>query len=310
MKKFLIVLFASLALAGNAQASVLYNEVLSYDGTTDKLNDDSSGSWFDSSGVNKTTGTVVVGDVIRGIIRFDNATITGVGSVDLRPKGSTYFYGMYSLAVTAITAADGTSAGNEMLHFGAATGAQSLASLTTGWSGVAGMTSRASGDSAFMLLESTDVNLYANPNAVNTNLAGFNTAGTTVVTSAGFLGDDVYRVGGVAGTDVTNLTAFYTGINSINFAGTATVLEDRGPAAITYNQIAGSGLAAGTSGDLFLLGTIASDTPFSTNFDFSDNADVYINASVPEPSTIAIWAVLGIGGCGVVARRRKNAKKA
>ena len=309
-----VAIIATTGTSSLVNASVIYDEILSYDASYDYLNDDSSGSWFKSDGSAKgKTGTIVEGDVIRGVIRFFNANASGTGDISTDPYSSggvnTYLYGIYSLQVKT----GGITQTNSTLEFEAATGANALSTLTSGFNWARADTrTRLSGTAGMMLIESTSVDLFGSGNSVDSTFSVFNNASTSVVATAGFIGDDTYKLGGVDSVDVTDLDAFYSAGGPVEFAfnATASILTDAAEDPVGYQAMAGTGLALNTSGDILVQGNITNSTPFSNQFDFKDNADIYLNVSVPEPSTMAIWAALGLGGCGFVARRRMKAKKA
>ena len=79
---------------------------------------------------------------------------------------------------------------------------------------------------------------------------------------------------------------------------------------LQYETVSVPGAAIESTADFYITnGTLK--TSGSSDHMFTDAGEFYGKFHVtPEPSTIAIWAALGLGGCGLVARRRMRAKKA
>ena len=148
-------------------------------------------------------------------------------------------------------------------------------------------------------------------------------SGWTAVLAGGFLGTDQHVITSAEGVAINNLTSIQNvgGGNQFgSFGGVYSVLEAAGSlgGVTEYRAIDNSfsGFDSTISGDIViqdgsLYGFKAPNAGGvnGSNWNFQDDGSYQINA-IPEPSTIAIWAALGLGGCGFVARRRMKAKKA
>ena len=134
-------------------------------------------------------------------------------------------------------------------------------------------------------------------------------------------GDDAHKIfaGNIGGTpvdltDLPGISAIGGGIQFATFGGSYTILETMGVlgAPYQYNEIT-NGLIGGKGEIVIQNGVLEgfNSGVSGENWTFQDDGSYFINPStVPEPSTIAIWAAIGLGGCGLVGRRRMKAKKA
>jgi hypothetical protein len=305
MRLYALTLLVFASLLSPSKASVLFDK-LSYDGSYDFLDDASAGNWYTNSGNLKTSGSLVSGDVVLGVMKFNGGNISGSGAFDIyganADYGGKFLYGLYAMEL------DDTSNNKEVTLI-AATGVNSLSNILgssgfTNWNRGDVVTEDTGFNAAFVLVES-DVELTFD-GSVKFNM--FDNSNVTVIGTAGFDGiDDTYYISSTTDNvlDLDNFDNQYT----VN--GTATFLTS----AMTtqgspyFEDVQGWGLAAGTYGDMRLTGTIQPSQSIGTNYLFGDNVDLYINVATPEPSTIAIWSMIGLGGCGWVARRRRHLAK-
>lgn len=283
-----------------SEGSVLFDNVLSYDAIADVLNDESVGNWYTNGGTLKASGTLANTDVVLGIVKYDSGFNGGPFSIP-SDFGGKYLYGFYAFEIT-----DDSDTGNVVL--GAATGTLSIANQISGftnWSRQDSETHATGFATAIVLVESDNELTFNGAN----KFGMFNAAGVTVIGTAGFDNvDDTYRLGHDS-ENVLDLDAF-DGSYKVDIDGTATFLTSAIMPTANFELLQGYGDASGTYGDLRLTGDIQKNPTFGSNYAFGDNVDFYMNVAVPEPSAIAIWAALGLGGCGFVVRRRMRAKKA
>jgi hypothetical protein len=322
---FAIATAMLVGLGSTAEASIFYDNIGVNDGNDDRLSDQSLG-WFvvDGTASRPNADTIVAGDKIRGLIRMDLVNT-------VNPNDT--LWAAYEFVIASVSDSD-TSDGiaNDTVTFangdvmswlnGSGSGGQSIdtTALNTG----------SSANASFVLLETgsggtaLDFNavfregeaLYKDSNKTTAAFDGWN----ALITGAISKPSDAYgltnglvnlgsfnAVGGVSGgVDFANIEG---GLSVTSWDATK-LSKSWGPSLTGLGQLDPTKLGIGS--EIFISGgfvTGAFTQQSNRGFDFVDRGEFFINP-VPEPSTIAIWAALGLGGCGFVARRRMKAKKA
>ncbi len=330
MKTMLKVLIGALFFAGMSnvgEASLLYQLLTSNArGNVDSLEDSSAG-WFrsGSSGDKLTSGTLAINDLIQGVIRVD-AINQGDGGAVL-PVDGKEIYAVYSFKIASIVDVDGGSDVSKrwkQVKLVAAGDLMSSISSSTDGRGKTNLNSLGDSDVGVAILEKASAAPLA-PTDIN-EITYFNDASWNLQQSYGFDTTDArddYVItakdglflpgGGTADVDLKDLDQLTT-LNSTFGSGQTIADFDASFVLEGTVNIESQGLfnsSLGNSGDLIITdGTIK--TTSSTNGHMFEDGGTFNGKfhGVPEPSTIAIWAALGLGGCGFVARRRMKAKKA
>ena len=293
-RKFFGLLVAAFLIAGfsnSARASILAAN-LTLDGNLDVISDNSVGFYSGD------LGTPQIGDILQGLVRLENFNGT--------PTQGGTAWAIYSKVVTAV------SNGNITFDAIAASSNDSIGKLLENSMGYT-LPTLAAGSA-------DDISMAIVTSSTTASLPAFNSSGFQATLNGAINSSDwnvEMLTGIVAGSDfheVNNLTGSllaFSGAYTIqykSFGGgikTVTSAQKRISTNATY------------SGDVvvYLGATISipdgGTTSNPTGWDFTDAADYALNITpTPEPSTIAIWAAIGLGGCGLVARRRIKAKKA
>ena len=318
MKKIAIAIAAVCATVigagGDVKASIVADALQGY--TINTLVDESRGLFIDKD----TDGSVSVGDYINGVISFRD-----IGPVGNTANTNRKVFGIYALEITNISGATITAGAiSDTSH------ANSLGQILSNSGIVANGLSTGAG-STLALIESNDGTEVA-LGALDVT-SGFTSGGGV----GGLLGssftnvligginpnaDDYYAItldgsnplGG--GKSVTNLADLAAGAPlsadkefasyDLGFTVESSTLGGSFEDLANSNGIGTSDIVtAGNNTINALTAGINTDK----GWHFADDGDFYVKP-VPEPSTIAIWAALGLGGCGFVARRRMKAKKA
>ena len=296
----------------SANASIL-ETLIDFDRQKDTLVDASAGKIIDKNSNN----VIDDGDIIQGLVHFNQ--IDGNSSYN----GS--IFAAYSFKVASAT--------SSLVTLEAATGADNVRTILAGdgvdVGGLAAYDGR-SGTAAFVVLENSTSGLnFEDMDGSGTDADGsdgiagdFDNTWTAVLT-AGFDGvDDAHKIfaGNVGGnavdlTDLPAISAIGAGIQFATFGGTYTIFETgSGKLSDTDEYVTITNGLIGGDGEIVIQNGVLEgfDSDISgSNWTFQDDGNYFINPSaIPEPSTIAIWAALGLGGCGFVARRRIKAKNA
>jgi len=282
-------LFVSTADASIGTGSSLFAPQLSFNGTRDIIRDDSVGVFSGNLSL------PAVDDILQGIFKIND--------VDNTPSSAST-WGIYSFQVTSINQDTG------VISFGAATGTNSIEAIL----GDVGITAPAPDYAGS--IANYGIAIISNPNS-SISLPEFDnnfsqTLGNVVTDLT-----DAWRLEMLAG--FVDSSDFHhvklDDATSGRFRGAYSVMWDRWSNTNYRETTANVAGFDGNpySGELVVDSnatiTVPSNDTNPSGWDFSDKADFALNP-VPEPSTIAIWAALGLGGCGVVARRRMKAKKA
>ena len=321
MKKIAIAIAAVCAMVigagGDVKASIVGGALKGY--TINTLVDESRGLFIDEDG----DGVVSVGDYINGVISFRD-----IGPVGNTTNTNRKVFGIYALEIIGI---DGATITAGAISDTSNANENSLNNILSNSNIVANGLSTGA-NSTLALIESND----------GTEVA----LGSLDVTS-GFVSGGA--VGGLLGSSFTNVLVggiksnsdYYAitldGSNPLGAGKSVTNLADLAAGAplsadkefasydlgftveahafgsdVTFSKLGNSNgvgtsdiVTAGNNSILALTAGVNSDK----GWHFADDGDFYVRP-VPEPSTIAIWAALGLGGCGLVARRRMKAKKA
>ena len=118
MRKFILAAaIAAICFVPCTAHAGLFSSLLSFDGTEDIIEDDSVGNMVEIVG-NTTDGILEVGDIIQGMIAFDDVDTNEV------PDGSSVI-GLYSFEVLGI------GSGGSSLSLGAASGVHNVMSILT-----------------------------------------------------------------------------------------------------------------------------------------------------------------------------------
>lgn len=301
MKKvFLAAFFAVfVATASIADASVL-GGALSFDGIKDFVNDGSAGVFIDDDNDG-------LADLVQGVVWFDSSGNDGESADLIFSETGGSLFAVYSIALTntfvsagldefefsgsGFMEADADSV-ESLLDIGGATGVQDGGLITR----------NASVKSSIAIIETTgdfDVLDFRTTNDDDERLAlefdygsGFTSdlSGFTVSMIAGFDGVDDYHL-----VEIDDRPRGF-------FDSAYTVKSDIFGAGVKYKELDGLG---GAKGDIVLSdGGIKSPGSSGANgYGFSDEGSYQINA-VPEPTSVAIWGVLALGGYGFRRRRR------
>ena len=310
-------------LGSTSQASIFYDNIGVNDGQDDRLSDQSLG-WFVTSGSNRPNAdTIVAGDKIRGLIRMDL-----VNTVD---PGNT-LWAAYEFEIASISDSDTSdSVANDTVLFqngdvmswlsGGSSGGQSIdtTALNTG----------SYANSSFVLLETgsggttLDFNtvyregeaIYKDSTKAAAAFDGWNallTGSISSSTDAYGLTNGLVNLGSFAAVNAVSGGVDFANIEgglSVSSWDSTTLAKSWAPSKTGEGQLSSK---LGIGSEIFISGGFVTGTftqQSDRNFDFVDRGEFFINP-VPEPSTIAIWAALGLGGCGLVARRRMKAKQA
>ena len=291
-KKMFCAMALVALLAVPAQAGVL-SSLLSFDGNPDKLQDDSAGVVIKGAG-NLGAG-LEVGDIVQGVINFDQ-----IGA-PAGPVGDNSIWGVYSLEVFAGPGGPGSyflgAVSDSTKSVAGAGGLLSQAGVST-----AGLTATGAGataDALFAVFEFAGTAFTVPDDASATSgttimsggkIGGQVDASWDLVLTAGFAGDDAYRIDEFApaiGVFHGSFSVFDHGFGpGVTFLDLANgVLGNAGNVVVEFGSITPA-----------LPGGIASNN----GFDFEDSGDFFVNA-VPEPGSMAIFACLGLVALG---RRR------
>ena len=299
-------------------ASILANLLSSNSmNSLDELADSSAGWFARKSGGSYsklTSGNLEIGDYVQGVIKID-----AVNSVDPTTKGTAIF-AAYSFKIAGAT--DNGNGGWSAMQL--ETGGDVLSLINaTDVRADKNENGLSDSDAAVAIMEkSTTANIAPTEFA---DLGDFDSSWNTVL-SAGFstdgsdadkLDDYVISARSIGGNQV-NLRDLTT-LASLNstYGNSATIADFEAAFLIqgkednlTYQSVAVPGSNIETTADFYITnGTLK--TSSSSDHMFTDAGEFYGKFhATPEPSTIAIWAALGLGGCGFVARRRMKAKKA
>ena len=279
---------------------------------------DSSAGWFarksGGSYSKLTSGNLEIGDYVQGVIKID-----AINSVDPLTK-STAIFAAYSFKIAAAT--DNGNGGWSAMQL--ETGGDVLTLINANDARTDknenGLTDS---DAAVAIMEkSTTANIAPTD---FTDLGDFDSSWTTVL-SAGFdtsagagdnLDDYVISARSIGGNqvDLRDLTALAS-LNS-TYGNSATIADFEAAFLVQgketnlqYQSLAVPGSNIEASANFYITnGTLK--TSGSSDHMFTDAGEFYGKFhAIPEPSTIAIWAAIGLGGCGFVARRRMKARKA
>lgn len=293
LRKFFVAA-ALLLFAAPSQAGVV-SSLLTFDGTPDTITDDSVGNFVERGTVD---GILEVGDLLQGMISFGPLAGNAV------PTGQSVI-GAYSLRVKSI------GVGGTSLVLEAASGADDVVTLL-GAAGVdlSGLTGTHVGASnGFALLESTSVEID------RTSFVGptFGFIPPTVgsdfeaVAILGFDGVDDHHNISSFGADLTDLSVAAgfagTGVPFALFNGTYSITDHSFGGGTIFLPL--TNVISGAEGDVTIVNGFISGTNSDTigkGWDYNDDGDFVINA-VPEPTSLAIFAVIGLGA----ARRRRRA---
>ena len=279
---------------------------------------DSSAGWFARKSGNTytklTSGNLAIGDYVQGVIKID-----AVNSVDPSTQ-NTAIFAAYSFKIAAATAGNGGWSAMQLETGGDVLSLINATDLRTNKN----ENGLSDSDAAVAIMEkSTSSNIA--PTDFD-ELGDFDASWKTVL-SAGFSYDgtteadklDDYvitarSIGGVA-VNLQNLDTL-SSLNS-TYGNSATIADFEAAFLIQgkegsmhYQTVAVPGSNIETTANFYITnGTLK--TSSSSDHMFTDAGEFYGKFHyAPEPSTIAIWAAIGLGGCGFVARRRVKAKKA
>ncbi|MEM6364597.1 MAG: PEP-CTERM sorting domain-containing protein [Planctomycetota bacterium] len=304
-RKFLFVGLTAL-ISASADAGVV-SSLLSFNGNSDVLTDDSVGLFVENGTVDNV---LEVGDYLQGMISFDPLGGNAV------PAGSSVI-GAYSLEVVSI------GAGGSSLELRGASGADSITSILAAagvdMSGLSG--SFAGQDNGFVLLESSTVDVdrtdfVAGPFGFDVPVTG---ADFDAIAVLGFDGvDDQHTVTAAPNAltpldpfDVYDLTDLATaatfagsGVPFASFFGTYSITDHAFGSGVQFLPV--QNLFTGGFGDVTILNGSISGTNADTEpngWDYNDDGDFNINA-VPEPGTVIGFALLGVSGA--LSRRRRR----
>jgi len=310
--------FIMVGLCANAKASILGN-LVSFDGSSDTFEDASVGLILKGAN-NSDTGQLQIGDKIQGLVHFNNID----GTADQDFGGSIWAAYAFVVASVNTTEAGGivtsstfTLAGDDVL---------SVLGVGSSGNAVDGRTETSylgrTETSSIVILENKTSGLGLGSTDGDLGLAGNIDDSWSVVLSASLnnyiasaaeknpiTGEkyDLKDLSDKPSTVDTTFANFYATFNVTGHSfGSSTDFLD------IYNPIVDAAFSDGGLGEISIadgsLKTFNSATS-GEDWDFADDGNYLMNP-VPEPSTIAIWAALGLGGCGFVARRRMKAKKA
>lgn len=315
-----ILLFGALVLSmgSSADASIL-GYALDYDGVADTLRDASAGNIIDRN----SNQVVDADDIIQGIVHFNQ--VDGKSGSNLGGSVfAAYSFKVVSSSATTITVTAATGADN--IETILSNGGVNMTGLSQykGRTGAAGLIVIENSQTNISLMDK-DGSGGGGDTFDGGDLAGnFGSSWTAVLTGGFLTADDQHVISAANGFTINSLTGSGTSIDQAGagarfgtFAGNYSVLKAGGPMAgsTVYKTIENVGLGSPgdrPSGEIVIAnGSLEGfdSTVSGSNWLFQDDGDYKINP-IPEPSTIAIWAALGLGGCGLVARRRMKAKKA
>ena len=311
MKKlFGLIAIMMLTSATNARASLLDSMV---EFTQNTLSDDSRGLFID----NDTSGTVTVGDYLQGVISF--AKLNGASTGDK-------LWAVYAYKVATID----NSGANPVISLTAEDNLMSTIITNAGFTNSLTITN----DAAIVVVESSSSPSFGiNDFDVTTASGGFINGGKVggqlggAAWSTKIIGNIESNKGDYHEITITSSTIPGNGGSTLNLAA---LLAGGNPAPALASYAAGYSIGDQNTrfagfrdqtdskggGSQIITGAtnsiraINSSSSFETGdgWHFADDGD-FLLTPVPEPSTIAIWAALGLGGCGLVARRRMKAKK-
>lgn len=312
ISKFAVALALLFAVTSVSNASIFYGN-LGIRGEDDVLSDNSLGYFV--KGANATDPTKIeAGDLIRGIVRID--AVNAVNTVgDL--------FAVYELEVVTASATTLTATNGDVMSW--------LNSTATGL--IDNRTLGSDANQALVLLEnvgapgasSIDFNSVAQvgDKILSSTAPGAGNAfdNWAIQLTAGLrTGDDSYTVTtdtefaasyGNQGNDLDSLVDLAGWANNqkvADFQGFFTITgwdQSKVPYWGNVQQIPGLAQLQILNGEIFK----STGDQFDNGWAFRDVGDYYVNP-IPEPSTIAIWAVVGLGAAGFVRRRQLNAKKA
>ncbi|KAA5546261.1 PEP-CTERM sorting domain-containing protein [Roseiconus nitratireducens] len=313
MKYFVSAVLATLAVGSIANAGA-WTDNITYNGIVDEIQDNSvSLAVFDSG----NDGIVNTGDIVAGILKWDLNNSAGGGDFD------DFAISVFAAQVTndGVLSSNTLLGGKDVYNFslGAATATldgllPTLSNSVGGFSaGTVGVTLSGVGGTdpltlglvqSLGLIDSTyalDFEFGILPNTNNyfeAELADFN--GDGVISNDG----TEYPLGSVASGGVPAQTQI--GSES---GGFSVIRDFSGPGAGNYLLVDTADLAFTSRGpsQIWLTSSTTLNQPTQNQIDlgyvFADNAFVQLNA-VPEPSSMCIWAAVGVAG--MVSRRRRR----
>ena len=316
MKKILFVLGLSVMLTAPARAGIL-NTILTFDGQDNVLEDNSREIINDTDG----NGLISTGDVFYGLQRLDRRSQPNP-SIDL---GSTQqLVNLFSFEIASILRDSSGNVTGYIFKPTTATHAKSVKNLldsaldpgtVANWNNV-----------GVAMIEKT----FATAAPGNNPVANTVTAGDTIIAGmtaaagwsldilAGFStstdfwdfkldsslsGNAAIPIAAIkALSSLSTVGTFAAGLSAVynNFGGNAVFLP-----VTALSTIAGASV---TTHDLAVIPIAAVSGYDFTNWDVKDVANIKLNV-VPEPTTIALWAVGFVGMVGIARRRRRNNKK-
>ena len=310
-------LLATLVLSTDAKASVLGN-LMSFDGVTDSLNDNSQAVIVDNDG----DDTFSDGDVIYGVFEIEK-----VGAADPSPGG---LFAIFSLTIKGAPFGTLASPKFDLVATAASDPFSVQSLLDDALEPGAFSTSGADFDDAIFALVGVN-----NVTGLGTDasLSPFDTAHTeatadliikSTLTAANgyslemigglFDSDDFFQVsidpdavtGGL--TSISAIRADDNGVTLLKERAGMTVLHHGFGPSVTFLPVNALRFSASgtTPHDIIIQPDASVQTTDLTKWDVVDDANFKINAT-PEPVTSVVWLVLGsIGAAGAYRRRRQK----
>ena len=291
MKSLIVcaLLVVGLVATQPASASIL-GQNLTFNGSEELLTDESRGNIVDSGAGN--VGVLGVGDAIYGYVQFDQVSKDGAGNT---PITGGIIAALFAIEVT------GDLGGGVFTHGASTVTGAKLTDLATALvaEGIGGDAVDAS--SMFLIVSSAT---SASPVNTATDLTFFTPAAWDIEATGGVVAanGDFFQVkvtGSLEAGAVWQESASLSVLQHVLGPGTiclddvgSDVLTDGDTAFDTFGQIA---IRSGN--------VQKNDNPDASNWYLQDNGNFAVNAT-PEPTTFAVWAILGLCGFGTQLRRR------